>query len=99
MTHEEFKTTLTKEVEDLAKLIIAKNARYGNSALTPPTLCPVLTAKEGIQVRLGDKFARMRQLVESGEVVAEEPLRDTVRDIIGYCLLWLIADEEERKGC
>lgn len=99
MTHEEFKKTLTKEVEELAALIIAKNARYGNSALTPPALCPVLTAKGGIQVRLGDKFARMRQLVESGEVVAEEPLRDTVRDIIGYCLLWLIADEEDRKGC
>jgi len=98
MTHEEFKKTLTKEVEDLAKLIIAKNARYGNSALTPPALCPVLTAKEGIQVRLGDKFARMRQLVETDEVVAEEPLRDTVKDIIGYCLLWLIADEEEGRA-
>ena len=99
MTHEEFKNILVKEVQELTSLIVAKNARYGNSALTPPALCPVLTAKEGIQVRLGDKFARMRQLVDSGEDVAEEPLRDTVRDIIGYCLLWLIADEEERKGC
>lgn len=95
MTHEEFKKTLTKEVEQLTSLIIAKNARYGNSALTPPALCPVLTAKEGILVRLGDKFARLRQLVETDEVVVEEPLRDTVKDIIGYCLLWLIADEME----
>lgn len=86
---------LEKHVSELSTLIIKKNERYGNSALTPPALCPTLTAKEGIQVRLGDKFARMAHLVETDEVVAEEPLRDTVRDIIGYCLLWLVADEME----
>lgn len=98
MTHEQFKTALQKQVQELSNLIIKKNERYGNSALTPPTLCPVLTAKEGIQVRLGDKFARMQRLIETDEVVAEEPLRDTVRDIIGYCLLWLVADEAETAG-
>ncbi len=96
MTHEEFKNTLVQEVQELTRLIITKNERYGNSALTAPTLCPQLTAKEGILVRLGDKFARMQRLIETDEVVVEEPLRDTVRDIIGYCLLWLIADKEAK---
>ena len=97
MTHDEFQKALSRQISQLQTLLIAKNARYGNSALTAPTLCPVLTAKEGILVRLGDKFARLRQLTITDEVVAEEPLRDTVRDIIGYCVLWLIADEEETK--
>lgn len=97
MTHDEFQTVLGRHLAELQTLLISKNARYGNSALTPPALCPVLTAKEGILVRLGDKFARLRQLTITDEVVAEEPLRDTVKDVIGYCVLWLIADEEETK--
>ena len=97
MTHEEFKNALWNQVQQINNLVLKKNERYGNSALTAPALCAVLTAKEGILVRLGDKFARMRQLIETDEVVAEEPLRDTVKDIIGYCFLWLIADEQETK--
>lgn len=50
----------------------------------------------GIIVRLSDKFSRIEQYAKAGELhVADESVRDTLRDIVNYCLLGMIFLDEK----
>jgi hypothetical protein len=45
----------------------------------------------GIIVRLSDKFSRIEQFAKSRELrVKDESVKDTLRDIVNYCLLGMI---------
>ena len=77
----------------LKELLISKNQNYGNSALTPPPLADV-SAKTAILVRLGDKFKRLQQLTHGEQDKVGESLKDTIQDIAGYCILYLISGED-----
>lgn len=74
-----------------------KNADYGNSALTAPPLVKSMSAIDGIMVRLGDKFSRLRNLYGSNSMRVNESLKDTILDIAGYCILATIAMEENNE--
>ena len=78
----------------LKELLISKNQNYGNSALTPPPLADVST-KTAILVRLGDKFKRLQQLTHGEQDKVGESLKDTIQDIAGYCILFLICGDEK----
>lgn len=44
----------------------------------------------GVLVRLGDKHARLQSFLEQGELrVEDESLRDTIKDIINYAVIFL----------
>jgi len=70
----------------MGDLLVAKNAAYGNSALDPVRIFSKADTTEQLYVRLDDKINRVKQ----GH---EYPGDDTIRDIIGYCTLILIARE------
>lgn len=78
---------------ELSSLLISKNQNYGNSALTAPPLADV-SIQTGILVRLGDKFKRLQQLTHGEQDKVGESLKDTIQDIAGYCILYLISGEE-----
>ena len=82
--------TFEQKVQDIlhgmADLLVEKNAAYGNSALDPVRIFSKADATEQLYVRLDDKINRVKQ----GH---EYPGDDTIRDIIGYCTLILIARE------
>ena len=82
----------------LKELLISKNQNYGNSALTPPPLADVST-KTAILVRLGDKFKRLQQLTHGEQDKVGESLKDTIQDIAGYCILFLICGDEKEAEC
>lgn len=84
---------------DLIQTLLDKNADYGEVGLAPPELLPMMSADAGILIRLGDKFARLRSLMESaaGPRQADESMADTIRDLAGYCLLWLVARAEAEE--
>lgn len=71
----------------MADLLVEKNAAYGNSALDPVRIFSKSDTTEQLYVRLDDKINRVKQ----GH---EYPGDDTIRDIIGYCTLILIARED-----
>lgn len=76
----DFEQILSKELEGIYEVLVAKNKAYGNSALDPMRIFSKASAKEQLLVRIDDKLSRIRR----GEVYGNE---DTVLDLIGYLLL------------
>lgn len=79
--------------DKLKEILISKNQNYGNAALTPPPLADV-SIQTGILVRLGDKFKRLQQLTHGEPDKVGESLKDTIQDIAGYCILYLVSEAE-----
>ena len=71
-------------------LLVRKNRNYGDSFSRSPELAPDLTANQGLRTRLSDKFARLKSLLSGEPDRVGESLLDTVRDMVGYFLLWLV---------
>ena len=65
-------------------LLLAKNRKYGNSALEPVRIFSRATPVEQILVRLDDKLSRLR----SAQLDEDE---DVIDDLIGYLVLLKIA--------
>lgn len=68
--------------------LVAKNEAYGNSALDPVRIFSKADRMEQLNIRLDDKISR----VARGH---EYPGDDTLKDIVGYATLILIARESE----
>jgi hypothetical protein len=65
-------------------MLLAKNRRYGNSALEPVRIFSRATPVEQILVRLDDKLSRLR----SAQLDEDE---DVIDDLIGYLVLLKMA--------
>ena len=79
---------------DIEKTLISKNTDYGNSF--QETLCKY--GDVAFMVRLEDKWARLNSLYGKKEVlVKDESFEDTIRDMAGYCLLYLAIKKQEGK--
>jgi hypothetical protein len=76
---------------DLTDLLLRKNKDYGSSAWDSPVLVPSMPAKEALLVRMSDKVKRISTLTQAPNQTGEVPesLTDSIRDLAGYCLLWL----------
>ena len=87
------KDVLTKQCESLNRLLELKNDKYGDSFYKS-------LDKHGdtaFVVRLEDKFCRMENLIKTNdEGTADESLEDTIKDIAGYCMLYLTYKTEKR---
>tara|TARA_R110001583_G_scaffold106276_1_gene254521 strand:+ start:1943 stop:2314 length:372 start_codon:yes stop_codon:yes gene_type:complete len=75
-----------KEILDLLK---EKNQAYGNSALKPAKIFSQLDATESLCSRIDDKLMRIKN---RGIYDATE---DTVKDLVGYLMLLLMAIEDK----
>ena len=76
---------ITEITDAMKHLLIAKNMRYGNSALEPQHIFYKGDAQNSILIRLDDKLGRIKANTES------TPRVNDVCDIIGYCTLLLIS--------
>jgi hypothetical protein len=78
---------------EIRALLIAKNAAYGDSALSPLRVFSRADADEQIRVRIDDKLSRLARGASGGE--------DVALDLVGYLVLLRIADRrraEESAG-
>ena len=76
---------LCNEIRDM---LVAKNRKYGDSALHPIRIFAKSDTVEQIRVRLDDKLTRMRnQQADEDE--------DVINDLIGYLILYKIAEGEQ----
>ena len=81
---------IANEIDKLRNILLKKQADYGDSAFNRPFLNPKATAEDAILTRLSDKFFRLHNIQKKGRAeVEDETLEDTVRDIAGYCILFL----------
>jgi hypothetical protein len=79
----------------ITSLLLRKNADYGSSAWKPPALAPHLQPGDAMLCRMSDKVARIATLSGGASAEVAESLEDSVRDLAGYCLLWLAFKEKE----
>jgi hypothetical protein len=83
-----FAVQVTVVLEEIRDLLIAKNQKYGNSALEPLGVFSQLSAKEGLLVRIDDKLKR----IKNGSLDKDD--EDVVNDLIGYLVLLKIIGNE-----
>jgi len=69
--------------ESIRDLVLEKNKRYGDSALTPVNVFSKLDAGSSIKVRLDDKLSRI--------INSEELRRNDVADVMGYLILLCVS--------
>lgn len=80
------KTKITNACDNIKALLLSKNEKYGDSALTPLGIFSKLNSAEAIKARIDDKLSR---IANTGLNDATE---DTLDDLIGYLLLLKIAN-------
>jgi hypothetical protein len=76
---------------EIQEMLIAKNQKYGNSALEPLGVFSKLSAEEGLMVRIDDKLKR----IKNGSLEKDD--EDVVNDLIGYLVLLKIIENEQSK--
>ena len=80
---------ITQHCDAIKEMLLAKNRKYGDSALNPVRVFSKADAAEQIKVRLDDKLSRLR----SSQADEDE---DVIADLIGYLILLRIAKEQYR---
>ena len=80
-----FEQLVDEKLASVRALLLDKNRKYGDSALNPLRVFSKASAIEQILVRIDDKLSRIRTGTKDKE--------DTKRDLIGYLVLLLIAEE------
>ena len=84
MNLEESQRLIAETCDELKALLLEKNKAYGNSALEPIGIFAKLEPLDQIRVRIDDKLNRLMR----GN---EFPGDDTVKDLAGYLVLFLVA--------
>jgi len=80
----ETEQAIVDECDDLARFLIDKNRRYGNSALDPVRIFSKADTREQLLVRIDDKLSRVARGSNPGE--------DVMRDLPGYLILLRVRD-------
>ena len=78
---------------EVVSLLLRKNSDYGNSAFKKPVLSPGTQPSDAILVRMSDKISRLNNLKDGKGAKVEESIRDTMTDLAGYAILWLVATD------
>jgi hypothetical protein len=84
-----FAVQVGQALDEIRDLLIAKNLKYGNSALEPLGVFSKLSAKEGLLVRIDDKLKR----IKNGSLEKDD--EDVVNDLIGYLVLLKIQADQD----
>jgi hypothetical protein len=80
----DIETLIVAECNDLADMLIAKNRKYGNSALKPKRIFSKADPLEQLNIRIDDKLSR----IASAQADEDE---DPEMDLIGYLILKRVA--------
>lgn len=80
---------IIKECNDIKNLLLEKNRKYGDSAITRGVLFDI-SPVVAIKARLNDKFARLKNDNKDED-------EDIIKDILGYLILLRIAIAKEKN--
>lgn len=79
----DFLEKMLVESDDITRLVVAKNADYGDAWQRFDIFTPL--------VRINDKLLRVINLSDGKKaLVADENIKDTLKDTVGYALLALL---------
>ena len=81
----ESQIAIAQVCDDIKNLLLAKNEKYGDSALNPARIMSSASPVEQLLVRIDDKLNRIMQ----GGILEDD--EDVVSDLIGYFVLLKVA--------
>lgn len=70
-------------IDELGNLLISKQRDYGPGNINNAYGGPI----NGLMVRMGDKFERLKNLLESGHTPQHESIEDSFKDLANYCII------------
>ena len=76
---------VSKVLDGMKELLLEKNKRYGNSALSPSNIFSKEDASNSIMIRIDDKINRIKN--------STELRKNDVSDLVGYLVL-LMANKD-----
>lgn len=79
-------------LSEITEMLIAKNQKYGNSAIEPLGIFSDLTPEEGLKVRIDDKLKR----IKNGSLDKDD--EDVINDLIGYLVLLKILHKKDQPN-
>lgn len=85
-----FKDEVYQVLSEITEMLIAKNQKYGNSAIEPLGIFSDLSPEEGLKVRIDDKLKR----IKNGSLQKDD--EDVINDLIGYLVILKILQKEEK---
>lgn len=85
-----FVDDLKSVLAQVQKLLLQKNASYGDSALEPIRILSRADAQEGIKVRIDDKLSRLAR--------GHGDQEDTILDLLGYLVMLRIAQRRAKQA-
>jgi hypothetical protein len=71
-------------------MLLEKNRKYGNSAISPLRIFSSAAPVEQINVRIDDKLSRLRS-------AQDDDMEDAELDLLGYLILKRVATRNENK--
>lgn len=82
------KDKIEKKCDEIKKLLLEKNEKYGDSAISPVRIFSTADAVEQLRVRIDDKISRIKM----ASLVEDE---DVLLDLVGYLILYMISLEKD----
>lgn len=82
-------TDIYTTCDEIRDMLLDKNTRYGDSALSPLRVFSKADATSQLLVRLDDKLSRIKN-------VQEDELEDPILDLIGYLVLLRISQRRNK---
>lgn len=70
-------------IDELGNLLISKQRDYGPGNINNAYGGPI----NGLMVRMGDKFERLKNLLASGNAPEHESIEDSFKDLANYCII------------
>ena len=93
-----FEDNITSILDGIKELLISKNRKYGNSAISPSRIFSKLDNISTILVRIDDKLTRIKNI--GFDINSDN--EDTINDLIGYLVILkyaiLLKNKEEFIG-
>lgn len=89
MIAEQSAREIERVCDEVKAMLLAKNARYGDSALSPLRIFSTADPVEQIKVRIDDKLSRLAR-------GAGTEWEDVVLDLLGYLVLLRVAETRTR---
>jgi hypothetical protein len=85
-----FQDEVYRVLSEITEMLIAKNQKYGNSAIEPLGIFSDLSPEEGLKVRIDDKLKR----IKNGSLDRDD--EDVINDLIGYLVILKILQKDEK---
>jgi len=87
-----FQNEVYQVLSEITEMLIAKNQKYGNSAIEPLGIFSDLSPEEGLKVRIDDKLKR----IKNGSLDNDD--EDVINDLIGYLVLLKILHKKDHPN-